>query len=224
MIYQYAYLIGCLILSILWLLLFLLRKDLKKDILFGSLIGAPFGITNYLFVPDYWHPPFLFDLQNIIGFGIEDVLFAFFVGGITAVTYEVFARKKIRKIRKQKYNKFTPIFILTIVLLGLEIIFPQHTIYNLFISFLSAAIIMGAFRKDLIKQMLISGVLFSFIYFSFFALFNLLFNEFIERYYNIDNIWGITILTVPIEEIIFGFSVGAVWSVLYEYIKGYRIK
>lgn len=177
-----------------------------------------------IFIPEYWNPPNLFNLIDKIGFSIESLLLGFLVGGIASVIYEFVGKKRIKKIRKQKLNNFTPYLLFIIIFLGLEIIFPDKSIYNLSASLIVSSTIIGFLRKDLIKQIVIIGFLFSFIYFVIFVIFNLIFNEFVNKYYNLNNLWGINLLGVPIEEIIFSFSVGAFWSTLFEYIKGYKIK
>ena len=60
------------------------------------------------------------------------------------------------------------------------------------------------------------------LYFLLFVYFLALYPDFIERYYNLSNISGIRLLGVPIEELMFAASGGAVWSVAYEYFQGYR--
>lgn len=45
-----------------------------------GLLSLPFATTEWMFYPDYWAPKFLFDLVDIIGFGIEDFLFVSALG------------------------------------------------------------------------------------------------------------------------------------------------
>lgn len=77
-------------------------------------------------------------------------------------------------------------------------------------------------RSDLIKQIIVSGLFFSLVYFSLFYIFNQLFPTYINDIYSLENFWGISVLGVPIEEIMFAFTVGACWSTFFEFIKGYR--
>src|SRR3989338_9589798 len=85
--YQYAYLIFNVFFFLIWLALFLIRPDLRKKMLVMSLIVAPLGFTQYFYFQDYWHPTY--SLGTLFGIaGIEDILWSFFIGGITAVIYE----------------------------------------------------------------------------------------------------------------------------------------
>ena len=43
-------------------------------------------------------------------------------------------------------------------------------------------------------------------------------------YYNLPNLLGIYVRGVPIEEVLFAATGGAVWSVAYEYVYGYRLE
>jgi len=52
----------------------------------------------------------------------------------------------------------------------------------------------------------------------------LLHPQFVQRYYNLSNLLGIGILGVPIEELLFAATGGAIWSVAYEYVFGYRLE
>lgn len=222
MFYQYGYFIGSLIVLSFWLALFMYRKDLRKEMLFASIITIPFGMTEFLFVPEYWNPPSLFNLIQKYGFGIESILFVFSVGGTAAVFYEVIAKQKIVKILFDHKIHLLPYVLITLLYFVLEFIFPDETIYNAIFSLLAGAALMGYLRKDLIKQIVFNGIYFAMIYFILFFVFLLIFPQYVTKIYNLENFIGIDILGVPIEEIMFALSVGACWSVFYEYIRGYR--
>ena len=61
----YVYLIASFIMAIFWAIFFIIRKDLRKKILFTSLIGGILGFTEIFFVPNYWNPQFeVFKIRN----------------------------------------------------------------------------------------------------------------------------------------------------------------
>jgi len=221
---QYAYFIGCLILLVVWLLFYISRKDLRKEIIFGSILALPFGFSEYLWVPEYWNPPSLFNLISNYGVGIESFLFFFLCGGIAAVVYEVIARKKTVRIRGKRKYLFISYILIILIFLSLELISPSSTIYNAIISLLIVAIIIVVRRKDLISQIIFGGIFFAIVYFLLFVIFNKIFPDYVLAVYTLENIWGIIVLGVPLEEIAMSFGVGAVWSSFYEYIEGYRTK
>jgi len=221
---QYAYLTGALILGFVWSIMFLARKDLHREMILISLLSVPFAFSEFLYVPEYWNPPVMFNLINKIGFSIEDVLFCFFAGGIASVVYEFFWQKKLRKKIFSHKDHILPYLLAIIIFIGLEFIFPAKTIYNMIVALLAAAIFMGYKRKDLIGQIIFGGIFFASLYFVLFIIFDNLFPEFITKYYSHDNLLNIYLFSIPLEEILIAFSTGTVWSVFYEYIKSYKTR
>ncbi len=47
--YKYFYFFVCLILFIFWFLIFASRKDLRREMLWASFFGLPFGMIDYFF-------------------------------------------------------------------------------------------------------------------------------------------------------------------------------
>ena len=78
---KYAYLIGDIIFLAIWLVLYLLRKDIRKEMLIMSLIIAVVGpISEYWYFKDYWYPKMVLGPLHPFG-GLEDLLFGFAAGG-----------------------------------------------------------------------------------------------------------------------------------------------
>ena len=50
----------------------------RRTTLLNALLGAPFGLTDYWYIPDYWNPARLSDSKV----GLEDILFAFAICGV----------------------------------------------------------------------------------------------------------------------------------------------
>ncbi len=221
---QYAYFIGCLIFFLVWLAFFILRKDLRKEMIFGSLLALPFSFSEILWVPEYWNPPSLFNLISKYGVGIESFLFCAICGGVAAVAYEVVYRKKTVKMRLKSKYLFGPYILVAVIFVLLELFIPEKTIYNAMVSSLAGIIIIAVKRKDLIMQIIAGGTSFLAIYFIFFLIFGKLFPGYISFAYTLENLWGIMILGIPLEELMTSFGAGSLWSSFYEYIKGYRTK
>jgi hypothetical protein len=72
--------------------------------------------------------------------------------------------------------------------------------------------------------MLVGALSFTVLYFALFLIFLSLYPDFIQRYYNIPNLLGIYVVGIPIEELLFAATGGAIWSVAYEYVQGYRLE
>lgn len=221
------WLVFSLILFVIWLIIFLFRKAVRKEMLWASIFTAPFGLTELLFVPEYWNPPSLFNLAAKTGFDIESFIFCFAVGGIGAVIYEYFFKVKHKKMSKHemhghKYHLlalFSPVFVLFLLYFLTEL----NPIYSASISMLIGGIAAILCRHDLKKKILFGGVLFLVLYFLFFLSFNLIYPGAVSQIWNLNAISGILILGIPLEELLFAFTFGLMWSSVYEHIKGYEL-
>jgi Lycopene cyclase len=224
MSYHYSYLVGVLIFWVAWIACYAWGKDYRRQMLWGSLVAGPLGVTNILFVPQYWTPPSLFNLDERMGFGIEDILWATAVGGIASVVGEIFLKERLSRIRSARPKRhYAPFVVLVVVFALLELWHPHKTIYNTAAAFAAGAVVVAFLRPDLIGLMLTSGVVFAGLYEILFLYFLALYPDFIQRYYNVPNLLGIYVLGVPIEELMFASTGGAIWSVAYEYLLGYRV-
>jgi len=94
---KYIYFIVCLYLVIIWLLIYILRKDLHQKLIKASLLGGLAGlIAEFWYFRDYWRPPSLFG-QKIIS--LEDFLFGISVWAVwSALVMNLLRGRK-------KYNK-----------------------------------------------------------------------------------------------------------------------
>lgn len=106
--FRYAYLIADLVLLLVWIALFVVRKDLRKEMLIMSLCVSPMGpIAEFFYLRDYWHPA-LFNGWTI---GIEDFIFAFVIGGIASVVYEEFFKRKYMRKNLRHHHSSMFLFI-----------------------------------------------------------------------------------------------------------------
>ena len=186
-----------LILFGIWLVIFTLRKENRKEMLWVSILTAPFGLTEPLFVPEYWNPPSLFNLAAITGFDIESLIFSFAIGGIGAVLYEAIFR--VRHLKMSKYERHTKkhrfhvLALLSpiIVFLLLQMLTNLNPIYSASIAMFIGALSALYCRPDLKKNIWISGLIFLFLYFIFFLLFNLVYPGIVQEVWDLEAISGI---------------------------------
>lgn len=221
--YQYTYLIGDIILLILWLILFLWRKDIRKEMLVISLI---FGIMSPIFailvISDWWRP------LTITGtaLGIEDFLFGFGIGGVASVVYSFLFNKrvKIKKVKKLKEEKrdlnftFLISLLLVLFLVGVLVI-KLNTFISAIISLIIPIIIIYIKRHDLIKDSLLSGLLVLIASIIGYHILNFITPGFFNEFWLFQNIGRIIVLGIPLEEHIWFFTFGAFIGPLYEYWK-----
>jgi len=213
----------------LWLVVFAARQPLRKKMLLVSAVTSLMGFLEPVFVPAYWTPPSLFDLAAKTRFDLESFIFLFAVGGIASILYEAILGGELQRVNNAKmYDRrrslhlasilSTPIFFL--LLLGFTRLNPIYSIsFALFVGGIAAILC----RPDLTKNTWVGGLLFAGLYFLFFFLITLAFPSFMKSW-NLSALSGILILNVPLEEIMFAFTFGMVWSGGYEHILGYRLK
>ena len=56
----------------------------RRGILVGGLLGAPYGMLSFEFVPDYWQPNFAWPVYfgGSFAFSVDDLLFSFVTGAL----------------------------------------------------------------------------------------------------------------------------------------------
>jgi hypothetical protein len=223
--YYYSYLVGVLIFWAAWVACSIVGKTYRAEIRWGTLIAAPLALTSLVFVPQYWTPPSLFNLDQRIRVGIEDFLWAAAVGGIASVVGEIFLKERLGAMRKSRHKRhYAPFLLVAVVFVVLEFWHQGKTMNNTIISFAIGALVLGYIRRDLVPLMLISALSFTVLYFGLFLCLLVLYPQFVQRYYNLRDLLGIYVLGVPIEELLFAATGGAIWSVAYEYVHGYRLE
>lgn len=221
---RYAYIFGCLILAVFWLLIFLIRKDLRREMIWASLLGLPFGIIEFFFVPHYWNPESLFDLMRKFGFGIEGFIYSFSIAGIAAAGYEFLRNKKLKKIPRDKKLHLAPFILFVFVFLLLKFIFPVKPMLDLTAAFLAGAFLTAVLRPDLLRQIIGGGMIFGVFYFLVFSFLNRISGDVVQNFYAPQILGNFKLMGVPLEETIGAFAGGAFWSTIYEYTKAYRQK
>lgn len=217
------YLTGSLLLLFIWLIVFLLKKDLRLKMLISSLIVLPLALSELAFVPEYWQPDALINPQ----LSVEDFIFTFAIGGIIAVLYELFFVKKF--IQKKlcdcfggEYQHGLTLAIGLGIVFSLWLIFKINFMYAVYFGILFDILVIVITRKDLIRDMVVTSVLFGFLYFVFFAILVRVFPSFLTHW-SFGELSGMTLFRVPLEEIIWAFGIGALIGPIYEYILGVKL-
>lgn len=219
-----------LILLGIWFVIFIAKPLLRKEMFWVSLFTMPFGLTEPLFVPEYWNPPSLFDLATKTGFDIESLIFCFAIGGIGAVLYGVVFKIKHEKMSKREmYSKRHRFHMLALtspilVFLPLQFFTELNPIYVASIAMFIGGVAAILCRPDLKKKIWIGGLSFLVLYFVFFFLFNLVYPGLVQEVWNLSAISGILILGVPLEELMFALTFGMMWSSVYEHVMWHEVK
>ena len=88
---KYSYLGYSLIFLFIWIIFYILRQDLRRQMVIFSLIITPLGpLSEFWFLKDYWRRP------TVTGYpiGLEDAIFAFASGGIAYSIYKIFSTRR----------------------------------------------------------------------------------------------------------------------------------
>lgn len=211
----------------IWFVFYIFFPKRRKEMFWTSIFTMPFGLTEPLFVPEYWSPPSLFDLAARTGFDIESLIFCFSAGGIGAILYEIISPVKHKKISKsEKRQHHYHLFAIAspvLVFLVLYFFTSLNPIYSASIAMIIGGIAAILCRPDLKKKILVGGCLFFALYFILFFFFVHLYPGIVQQVWNLAALSGILILGIPLEELFFAFSFGMLWSSVYEHVLWYRL-
>ncbi len=224
---QYVWLIWSGAFLIPWAVLYFFKPGFRQKILRVSLATSLLGLSEPIFVPEYWNPPSLFDLAQRTGFDIESLVFCFAIGGIGAVMYNALTGSGIGKVpHEERHNgrhrwhrlAITAPFLVFPVLYFL----PWNPIYPGIVAMALGGIANVLCRPDLLRNTLVGGGLFMSLYAIFMLLLIFFAPGYIERVWNLPAISGVLLAGIPLEELAFGFAFGLYWAGIYEHFTWHR--
>jgi hypothetical protein len=226
--YKYTYLLMGIIFLTIWLVLFIWRKNTRKQMIIMSSIFAFAGpLADILYTKDWWKP---LTLTNT-SIGPEALFVGFMIGGIASVIYEDFFKKKvmIRKVSEAKEQKRNMNFIL-LMAVAISIFFGSFYLFrfnSLIATILALAIPTGFVwikRRDLIIDSLASGVLLVLVASIVYTILNFLTPGWISAFWFFKNVPDIIILNLPLDDIIWYFLAGLFIGPLYEFWREGKLK
>ena len=189
----------------------------------ASFYTTPFGLTEPLFVPEYWSPPSLFNLAIKTGFDIESLIFCFGIGGLGSVLYNLITRQtpisvsdqeRKHPLHRHHYKALSSPFIVFTLLYFL----PWNPIYPAIVAMLTGAITNSLCRPDLTRKTWIGGLLFLAFYTIFLLGLDMTAPGYIERVWNLDALSGVALGFMPLEELLFAIAFGMYWAGVYEHV------
>ncbi len=213
-----------------WLIVFVSYRQARKRMLWASLLTMPFGLTEPLFVPEYWHPPSLFDLAHRTGFDIESLIFCFGIGGLGIVLYDLVFKVDHEKMSVAERHHHRHRFHIW-TLLSPVVLFPLfyfstdwNPIYTSTLTMFLAGLAALWCRPDLKVKIWVGGLLFTLFYAVYFIPLSLLAPGYVEQVWTLSAISGYEIIGIPIEELVFAFTFGMLWSSYYEHLTWRKLK
>ncbi len=217
-----TYLVFSLTYLFIWVVLYNKRKDLRREMLIMSSIVTILGLIMEAFVwtKDWWQP------ETITGtrIGIEDVIFGFALGGITAVIYEEILKKKFTFRQHKDHHRTKELLFLIGLLVCLgslaNFVYGLHSSVSWLIGTIIPTLALYILRRDFIIPSIITAFLITLLgIFSYWVL-HLIDPGFIYRWWFFNNLSGIIILGSPLEDIYWYFTVGLFLGPLYEFWRG----
>lgn len=206
----YAYLILVAPYMMLWLAFFILRKDIRRKLFFSSAISALLGISEILFILNYWLPQFQ-TIPIFTNLFVESILFTFFLGGVVSTFYQVLFKEKLFKIRiNPLVTLIAPLLFLTYFLNPFRVNIMVYVFTSMFIGSL-ITMYLGKNSKQIIFSGLINTLFYSIVYFSLWYAFPEL-----PASYQFQNLSGVLIGGIPIEEFLWILSFSFYWTPLYD--------
>jgi len=220
---QYVWLVWSSAFLVPWALLYWRFPGYRREMIWASLFTAPFGLTEPLFVPEYWSPPSLFDLANRTGFDIESLIFCFGIGGVGVVLYNAITRQRLvpvsqaeRHHSRHRWHRWA--IAAPLVLFPPLYFLPWNPIYPGIVAMAAGAIAATLCRPDLKTKTLLGGGIFLLYYLVLLTGLELTAPGYIERVWNLEALSGVRLAGFPIEELLFAIAFGAYWTGVYEHV------
>jgi hypothetical protein len=224
---KYVWLIWSGAFLIPWSLLYFVKAGFRRKMLRVSLATSLLGLSEPIFVPEYWNPPSLFDLAQRTGFDIESLIFCFAIGGIGAVMYNALTNSNIEAVpHAERHNSRHRwhLLAITVPFLAYPALYflPWNPIYPGIVAMALGGIANVLCRPDLLRNTLVGGVLFLMLYAIFTLLLIFFAPGYIEQVWNLPALSGVLLVGIPLEELAFGFAFGLYWAGIYEHFTWHR--
>lgn len=220
---EYPFLVLSVLFLIPGLLFYALRPDLRRYLRLAVLASLPFGLTEFLFYPTYWEPNTLFNLVPTIGFGIEDLLFVSGLGLIAAACYPVLfgvtvvlpkQLDRTTAMRAVALAGPTVVAVVATAILGIPMIYAAPVIMLL------ASAVIVAIRTELAPVMAVGATGTVILYTGLSLVYQALIPGVFDLNWNAEAFSNRFILGIPMEELLYGVSAGAVGSVAMVFVLG----
>lgn len=205
-----------------WIVLYLTNPFSRTVMWRASLATAVLGLTEPIFVPEYWNPPSLFELAQRTGFDIESLIFSFAIGGIGAVLYNAMTRRHLVPVRAEQraepLHRFHLAALVVPIVAFVPLYFlPWNPIYPALAALGLGAIASVLCRPGLTTNTVVGGILFLGLYTAFMLGLKWFAPGYIAEVWNLHDLRGELVYGIPVEELLFGFAFGLYWTGVYEH-------
>lgn len=220
--FHYVWLLWSSAFLVPWIALYLANPLMRGVMWRTSLTTGLFGLTEPVFVPEYWNPPSLFELAQRTRFDIESLIFSFAIGGVGVVLYSALTRTHLAPVeasaRHEPLHRFhrMALFVPAAAFVPL-VLLPWNSIYAALTALLLGSVASVVCRPNLLRKTLTGGALFLGLYTVF--MFGLSWSApgYIAQVWKLSALSGGLIFDIPLEEVLFGAAFGLYWSGVYEH-------
>jgi hypothetical protein len=220
---MFSYLYFCLALYFLlwWIGLFLWKKENHREMFYIGLLGLIAGpLVQIMHLRDWWNPVFLY---NNFPIKIEDLIFGFAVAGVSAVIYQSLRSEEERSFKRLIPSSKYEVLVFTVgifILFGFFYVFGVHSFWTSILCLITIAIFIIAKRPDLSISMLYSGLLVMAIAWIFYIVALQINPAWFTQEWYLNNLSGIFVGSIPIEELAWYFFTGLTFSAVWEFVNG----
>jgi hypothetical protein len=220
--YQYVWLLWSSAFLLPWAALYVYSPVMRREMVQVSALTSLLGLTEPIFVPEYWNPPSVLDLARRTGFDIESVIFCFAIGGIGAFLYDAFTGRELQAVpdgeRHSARHRFHRVALAAPFIMFLPLyMLPWNPIYAGITALAIGGVSNMLCRPDLARNTIIGGVAFLGLYAVFMTMLLIFVPGYIEEVWNLSALSGVRVAGIPSEELAFGFSFGMYWAGVYEH-------
>ena len=204
-------------------LLYLARPDMRSALRKAAVVGAIIGpLAEVWYFADYWKPQMLFG-QAIVG--IEDVLVGASLMGLGIGLYNaVFARQDV-KAGPRRLREFVLVFLLGLALLVIgTTVMGINSVLSSIVGFCLSAVWIVLRRRDLwAASLATAGMLMVLAAVIYSLLFHIVSPNYWDTYWLLTGTgWDVKILDIPLMEMAWYFSWGALAGPAYAFVSGRR--
>ena len=222
--YRYAYLALALCFLVSAGLIWLVRRDLRRNILVLGSFGLIWGpISEYWFRQDYWVPTSIFS-----GAWLEDCIYGAGIAATAGTVYKLFTRKVLVQDGKRRYwiaLAFPACYVTGMVIF--QQIYSANSIYVSMSVYLLVSFVVLFIRRDLLLPAMASGTIMAAV-----AIvgYGVGLTYIIDGKLLLSKFWlldgrpgGWTLWNAPVTELMWYFCWGVLLGVAYEFGTGARL-
>lgn len=218
---KYAYLTLAGLFAVAWVGVYLARPALRRRMLVVSACTTPCGPVAELFhLRDYWHPLYVWNTPMA---QIEDLVAAFVTGGLGAVMFDAVFPAPFTRAHRPSTGTLGLMIVggwLAVALMTSRL--GMNSVPAMSAVSFTIGLYMVARRRDLLFGAIGNGLLFAALLWCAYWALTVPFPRMFSMLWMTQNLSGVHLGPVPVEELLWGFTWGFVAWPLYPFFAGIR--